>query len=446
MSYLSKAILYLRLPARADAATSEFRTLSIPFAIVMNGRLHREGYARLEALSSLVTQVHQVVMLLSASDVTVLSITPPPLSASRLKTALPALVEESILGDTADCHMVIGTDRQGDRTVCIIDHAWLRQWSNHLLSLGAHRLSAKPFQLCLPLFGNSVTAALIDFTYEKTESRELVVRFSEGEGTGFPLGEKKSDAVSASEVLYLLSTLATGRPVELALPEEEFECYHQLLSSATATPTPTPTPTGVVIAGGTNLRIARWTDWIDHIDACDINLLSDFVRSKTWVFDARRWRAAAVFAIATGVVNIAALNWDWWRLHRESQRLQQEMQRVYSVVFHDAGNAKLIDPAIALADMKKKRMALRRAAGEASADDFLVLSAMLGEAWPSLQQGANISARAIASIEYRNAALELHLKPELQVALDTVRKVLTERGLELGADSSATLWKIRSIR
>ena len=75
MSYLSKAILYLRLPARADAATSEFRTLSIPFAIVMNGRLHREGYARLEALSSLVTQVHQVVMLLSASDVTVLNIT-----------------------------------------------------------------------------------------------------------------------------------------------------------------------------------------------------------------------------------------------------------------------------------------------------------------------------------------------------------------------------------
>lgn len=442
MSYLSKAVLYVRLPARADAASGEYKTLSIPFAIAMNGRLHREGYARLEALSSLVTQVHQVVMLLSASDVTVLSITPPPLSASRLKTALPALVEESILGDAADCHMVIGPDRQGDRTVCIIDRAWLQQWSNHLLSLGAHRLSAKPIQLCLPLLSNQVTAALIDFTFEKTESRELVVRFSAGEGTGFPLGEKKSDAASASEVLYLLSTLATGRPVELALPEEEFECYHQLLSGAAAT----ATPTGALIAEGTNLRIARWTDWIAHIDACEINLMTDFARNKTWVFDTRRWRAAAVFAIATGVVNIAALNWDWWRLHREGQRLQQEMQRVYSTVFHDAGNAKPIDPAIALADMKKKRMALRRAAGEASADDFLVLSAMLGEAWPSLQQGANISARDIASIEYRNAALELHLKPELQVALDTVRKVLTERGLELGADSSANFWKIRSIR
>jgi hypothetical protein len=71
---------------------------------------------------------------------------------------------------------------------------------------------------------------------------------------------------------------------------------------------------------------------------------------------------------------------------------------------------------------------------------------MMGQAWPALQQGANISARAIASIEYRNAVLELHLKPELQVALDVVRKVLAERGLELGADSSASLWKIRSSR
>ena len=434
MSYLSKAILYLRLPARADTASSEYRTLAIPYAIAVNGRLHREGYARLDALTSLVTQVHQVVMLLSASDVTVLTITPPPLSASRLKTALPALVEESILGDTADCHMVIGPDRQGDRTVCIIDRAWLRQWSNHLLSLGAHRLSAKPFQLCLPFNGHHVSAALIDFTLEKAESRELVVRFSPNEGTGFPLGEKKTDADSASEVLYLLSTLATGRPVELVLPEEEFECYQQLLTGRTA------------VADSVNLRIARWTDWIEHIDACDINLMSDFVRNKTWMFDARRWRAAAVFAIATGVVNIAALNWDWWRLYREGHRLQQEMQSVYSTVFHDAATIQLKDSASALADLKKKRMALRRAAGEVSADDFLVLSAMLGQAWPALQQGANISVRAIASIEYRNAVLELHLKPELQVALDVVRKVLAERGLELGADSSASLWKIRSSR
>jgi len=75
-----------------------------------------------------------------------------------------------------------------------------------------------------------------------------------------------------------------------------------------------------------------------------------------------------------------------------------------------------------------------------------VLSATLGDAWPVLQQLVHIDTRAIASIDYRNAALELHLKPGLQLALDVARKVLSERGLELSAGSDATLWKIRSTR
>lgn len=75
-----------------------------------------------------------------------------------------------------------------------------------------------------------------------------------------------------------------------------------------------------------------------------------------------------------------------------------------------------------------------------------MLSATLGDAWPVLQQLVHIDTRAIASIDYRNAALELHLKPGLQLALDVARKVLSERGLELSAGSDATLWKIRSTR
>jgi type II secretory pathway component PulL len=182
------------------------------------------------------------------------------------------------------------------------------------------------------------------------------------------------------------------------------------------------------------------------IDDCDIDLMMGAMHDDKSVFDARRWRAAAIFAATIIVVNISALNWDWWRLHRESQRLQQEMQRVYSSVVRDAINTKKIDPADALAGLKKRRMALRRAAGESSTDDFLVLSAALGDAWPVLQQTVSIDTRAIMSIEYKNAALELHLKPGLQLALDAVRNVLSERDLELSTGSDATLWKIRSSR
>jgi general secretion pathway protein L len=82
---LSKSILYLRIPSRADTQVAEYRTLSFPFAVANHGRLQREGFARLDTLASLVTHVHRVVLLPAASDVTVLRVSVPPLSASRLK-------------------------------------------------------------------------------------------------------------------------------------------------------------------------------------------------------------------------------------------------------------------------------------------------------------------------------------------------------------------------
>ena len=347
--------------------------------------------------------------------------------------AAPPTADETI-GDASDCQIVAGSDNQGVRTVAVIDRAWLRQWSDRVRSLGAHRLSAKPIQLCLPLSEGRVSASLLRFASNNSESHELVVRFGLGEGTGVPLGEKKDDDASALQILHSLSTLANSKPVDLALPREELERYQRSLSDDTA------------LTSEIELRVGSWSDWIASIDDCEMDLMIGAMRDQKTVFDSRRWRAAAVFATTIIVLNISALNWDWWRLHRESQRLQLDMQRVYSTAVHDATGTAAIEPANALAGMKKRRMALRRAAGESSTDDFLVLSAALGDAWPVLQQAANIDARAIASMDYRNAGLELHLKPGLQLALVTVRKVLSERGLELSVGSDATLWKIRSIR
>jgi len=431
---LSRAILYLRLPSRAETRSNEDKSHSFPFAVANHGRLQRAGFTQLDALASLITHVHRVVILPAASDVTVLRISAPPLSASRLKTALPALVEESLLGDVADCQIVAGPDSQGMRTSAVIDRAWLRQWSDRLRSLGAHRLSAKPIQLCLPLTEGRVSAALMGFISGNTESRELVVRSSVAEGSGLPLGGKNVDDAFALQVLHTVRSIASSKPVDLALPRDELERYQRIVVDDSA-------PVSEIV-----LRVANWTDWIVGIDECEIDLMIGTMRDEKSLFDSRRWRAAAVFAMALIVLNISALNWDWWRLHRESQRLQQEMQHVYSEATHESINAPAIDPTNALAGMKKKRMDLRRAAGESSTDDFLVLSASLGDAWPLLQQVASIDARAIASIDYKNAALELRLKPGQPVALEAVRKTLYERGLELSTGADATLWTIRSSR
>jgi general secretion pathway protein L len=79
---LSRAILYLRLPSRAETRSKEDKSHSFPFAVANHGRLQRAGFTQLDALASLITHVHRVVILPAASDVTVLRISAPPLSAS----------------------------------------------------------------------------------------------------------------------------------------------------------------------------------------------------------------------------------------------------------------------------------------------------------------------------------------------------------------------------
>ena len=61
----------------------------------------------------------------------------PPLSASKLKAALPALVEEQVLGDPADCVLAAtAEDSEGLRTVAVVQRAWLEVLVKALLAQG----------------------------------------------------------------------------------------------------------------------------------------------------------------------------------------------------------------------------------------------------------------------------------------------------------------------
>ena len=54
-----------------------------------------------------------MVLLLAASDVSLFRIAVPPLPAARLKAALPALVEDRVIGDPADCAIAIAPANGG---------------------------------------------------------------------------------------------------------------------------------------------------------------------------------------------------------------------------------------------------------------------------------------------------------------------------------------------
>ena len=94
--------LFIRYPAKASVDSGAAQTC--PFALVGDGgNLLQQGASPLGNLSDMVAAARRVVLLLAAPDTTLLRVKAPPLSSSKLKAALPALVEEQVLGDPADC-------------------------------------------------------------------------------------------------------------------------------------------------------------------------------------------------------------------------------------------------------------------------------------------------------------------------------------------------------
>ena len=434
------SVLYLRLPARAEmreAHDAAPTTLPLPFALTVRGRVQRQGIAPLEALTQPIAQSQRVVLLFAASDVTVLRIAIPPLPASRLRAALPALLEDRIIGDAADCTMAAGPDEEGQRTVAIIDRQWLEAWTSLLRRLGARRLSALPLQLCLPLPAHRVAAALMIFPHPLQPSRELVLRLAPGEGAGLPLGDAHdahAGAAATEEVLRTIAALAMEKPLQLSVPADDVALYRDALAvHAHAFP-------------DTELRAESWSDWVDGASQAEVDLMAGIATEDTSSIDWSRWRLPLTLTAAVLLFNVLALSGDWWFLHREGNRLQAEMLRTYRTTFPNdstSDDAVLADP---LGKMKQQRLALQRATGEPSSGDFLALSAAVGDAWPALQQSAGMEARALSGLDYRDGTLQLHIKPGQRVSLEVARKVLAERHLELTAGGEANTWQVRSTQ
>ena len=164
--------LYIRLPSKAVAdGAPHWHALACPFALVSNANLshgssiERQGTSPLSELSDTVAKSQRVVLLLAASDVTVLRLQVPPLSSARLKAALPNLVEEQLIADPSDCVVVAGGLSDGLRTVAVVQRTWLDLLAKTLIAFGARHIAALPAQLCLPCQSDqpgSVTAAIND--------------------------------------------------------------------------------------------------------------------------------------------------------------------------------------------------------------------------------------------------------------------------------------------
>lgn len=407
--------LYLRLPARAGAAPAESDAL--PFAWAVRGRLQQSGSAPLAELAPMFARVQRVVMLLAASDVTLLNLPVPPLSPVRMQAALPALVEDRIIGDPADCAIAAGPDVDGRRTIAVVDRSWLQLWADALRRHGARRIAAQPMQLCLPLPAAHVSAALL----ESPGQPLLALRLSADEGIGLPVAVD-DDSRLADVVPEMLATFAGGQAVQMSVPAA---WAPQFGAWAEAHP-----------GSGIEFVDEDWGSWIEGASRLELDLVRGVAGRREESLDWGRWRWPLVLAMALLLFNIIALNWDWWRLRREGVRLQESMATIYQRTFPN--DKVVVDP---LAQMRQKAIAAQQAGGELAPGGFLGLLAALGDAWA----GNVADPLSIAAVEYNDAALTVRLKPGAPVSLDSLRPALAARQLDVTpSPGDPSVWQVRS--
>lgn len=416
--------LYLRLPCKATADLAQrWQDNVCPFALVGdNDTVERESVASLADLSATIAKAQRVIVILAASDVTLLQVSLPPLSAAKLKAALPTLVEDQLLGNSAECVVVAGGVTNGLRTVAVVEHAWLERVNTVLLGLGARHISVLPAQLCLPHHAGRVTAAI----RQQQSEVEFTLRLSESSGMGLVLAAHQPDAV-----IETLCAIVPEAPITLHVPQADVPAYQAALDN---------------VGMGERISVAAdtWSLWMGGASQGKLNLLAGLQSDPSSKIDWRPWRGSLMLAAALLITNIAVLNFDWWQMKNEAKNLRTSMTQIYQARFPQ--ETVVIDP---IAQMQQKIAFAKRDAGLVTPDDFTALAASFGAAWDSVVSGEK---PAIASLEYRENSLMVSFKTSPnnggEALVQQVRDALESRHFSLHlmpADSGVASWKIESV-
>lgn len=433
--------LYIRLPPLAIADSAPLlQACACPFALVSDGgKIEREGVEVLSVLSEIITRTPRVALLVDGSNITLLRVKVPPLSAARLKAALPNLVEEQLLCDPAECIIVAGGLSDGLRTLAVMQRAWLELLEQTFSALGALQIAVLPVQLCLPYQSGSATAAI----NVRNSDIELTLRLSEQDGIGLVIGPDlleegaEQNASAAREAIRALCAVVPSVPVTLYVPPSLLSTYQE--------------------AANLNKRISvladNWSHWVAAARVTTLDLMAGLGTGAAARLNWRPWRWPLVLAVALVLFNAAALNIEWWRMQGEGDSLRMLMVQIYKSAYPK--ESVILDP---LMQMQQKNASAKRHSGLAAADDFTAITAAFGEAWADITPGK----LPIAALDYRDRSLLVRIKSVLshaegqssEVSAQQMKAALAKRGLSLvtgGRKRSAeqtgeVVWQIRGAK
>ncbi|NOU01908.1 MAG: general secretion pathway protein GspL [Gallionella sp.] len=417
--------LYIQLPCKATADLHpRWQDLACRYALVGgDGIIAHEAVTPLTHLSATIAKAQRLVVMLAACDVTLVQVGIPPLSPAKLKAALPNLIEDQVLDNPVESVTVAGGVTNGLLTAAVVQRAWLESIHKALIALGAQNFSLVPAQLCLPpQAGQAVAVA-----HQDGDHVNLTLRLSEQAGMGVALMTQQPD-----EVIQSLNAVVANTPIMLYVTQKNIQPYQTALNNSGLT-------------ARIHLAADAWPLWIAGSHGNKLNLLAGLNSEASIKVDWQPWRWALILAVTILLVNIFALNFDWWQMKNEATSLRATMTQIYQARYPK--ESVIIDP---IAQMQQKIAFAKRDSGLASSDDFTMLAANFGEAWNTVTSSDK---PAIAKLEYREHSLFVSLKANQnnnnEALIKQMQAALTRRNLSLNvapAESGLVSWQIRSMK
>lgn len=445
----------LRLPSRYMAKNmQDWRLHPIPFALTdQTENIIHSGLASVISLAEQFTKVKKVNLFMAASDVTVLSLPVPPMSAEKIKLALPALVEDSIIGDTSACHIVASPEIKGLRRVAVIDRAWLTTVISALQKEGAKVFHAYPAQLCLPLREKFVSASVMEID----DLGELSLRKPNNEAIGISLRTDKNSQSREENICRTLCLLTPHENCELMVESSRVEVY---AAAANQLAQNIDNPHKEKI-NKLHIITDDWKIYLEQSKKIDLDLMTGLANSLHQQRSSKLWKLPLALAASLIVFNVIALHTDWWRMRQERNQLITNLDNVYKKNFTQPAK-----PKTQLENLEGKLRVLGQKKGGNVPEDFLSLLANTTVALkhihsenintasrPSTTSSVNTVAHAITKLEYRNHALKISLKSDMAPNDELATSRLAENHLTLQriensipSQPGIVIWNVQSSR
>lgn len=380
-----------------------------------------------------------MVLLLAAVDVTLLQVKVPKLSAAKLRAALPNLVEDQLMTDPSECVVVAGGVADGLRIVAVAKRAWIESLDKTLTALGARHVVALPAQLCLPyqaderghFTGASCSVVKIG------DTADIALRLSEHSGIGLAISTDQASA--PHDAIQAMDAILPDAPFAIYVPQSEVSLFQEASSN--------------IGESGKRFSVSMdsWSRWVSGAKGTTLDLMAGLDSRAGTRLQLREWRWPLALAASVLLLNVFALNIDWWRMKSEASSLRATMIKTYKSAFPK--ETVIIDP---VAQMQQKIAAIKGAGG--IPDDFIAITSAFGGAWA--RATASSKAPAIGALEYRERSLLVRMKPlqdpagtpgadarDIDALTQRLKAALAERNLSLEQVPGAEIaWKVRSTK